>query len=95
MHPGKGISVDLFPGSNLRKKGCLQQGQVKISPKARGFDQRPLYLVLSCARKWAKQGEIDTQRYALVVSMNHSNPEVDLYNQIKLRTQIAQRIRIR
>jgi hypothetical protein len=94
-HHGKGISVDLFPGSNLRKKGCLQQGQVEISSKAKGFDQQPLYLVLSCARKWAKQGEIDMQRYSLVVSISHSNPEVDLYNQIKLRTQIAQRIRIR
>ncbi len=94
MHPGKGISVDLFPGSNLRKKGCLQQGKIKISPQAKGFDQ-PMYLVLSCARKWAKQGEIDMQRYALVVSISHSNPEVDLYNQIKLRTQISQRVRIR
>ena len=93
-HPGKGISVDLFPGSNLRKKGCLQQGKIKISSQARGFDQ-PMYLVLSCARKWAKQGEIDMQRYALVVSISHSNPEVDLYNQIKLRTQISQRVRIR
>jgi hypothetical protein len=95
QHPGKGITVDLSPGSRLRNKGCLQRGQVKISSRARGFDQQPLYLVLSCARKWAKQGEIDMQRYALVVSINHSNPEVDLYNQIKLRTQIAQRIRIR
>ncbi|NJO51648.1 MAG: S8 family peptidase [Leptolyngbyaceae cyanobacterium RM2_2_4] len=95
QHPGKGITVDLSPGSRLRNKGCLQRGQVKISSRARGFDQQPLYLVLSCARKWAKQGEVDMQRYALVVSINHSNPEVDLYNQLKLRTQIAQRIRIR
>jgi hypothetical protein len=95
QHRGQGITVDLFPGSQLRNKGCLQKGQVKISSRAKGFDQQPLYLVLSCARKWAKQGEIDTQRYALVVSINHSNPEVDLYNQLKLRTQIAQRIRIR
>jgi hypothetical protein len=95
QHPGKGITVDLFPGSRLRNKGCLQRGQVEISSKARGFNQQPLYLVLSCARKWAKQGEIDMQRYALVVSMSHSNPEIDLYNQLRLRTQIAQRIRIR
>jgi len=94
QHPGKGITVDLSPGSRLRNKGCLQRGQVKISSKARGFDQ-PLYLVLSCTRKWVKQEEIDMQRYALVVSISHSNPEVDLYNQIKLRTQISQRIRIR
>lgn len=94
QHSGKGITVDLFPGSNLRKKGCLQRGQIDISPKARGYNQKPLYLVVSCGRKWARQGEIDTQRYALVVSINHSNPEVDLYNQIRLRTRTAQRIRI-
>jgi hypothetical protein len=95
QHPGKGITMELSPGSRLRNKGCLQRGQVEISSRARGFDQKPLYLVLSCARKWARQGEHDVQRYALVVSINHSNPEVDLYNQIKLKTQLAQRIRIR
>lgn len=95
QHRGKGITVGLSPGGQLRSKGCLQRGQIKISPQAKGFDQKPLYLVLSCFRKWAKQGEIDMQRYALVVSINHSNLEVDLYNQLKLRTQIAQRIRIR
>ena len=94
-YPGQGITVDLFPGSRLRKKGCLQRGQVKLSSRARGFDRQPLYLVLSCARKWAKQEEINMQRYALVVSINHSNPEVNLYSQLKLRTEIAQRIRIR
>lgn len=95
QHPRKGITVNLSPGSRLRNKGCLQRGQVQISSRARGFDQQSLYLVLSCARKWAKQGEVDMQRYALVVSINHSNPEVDLYSQIKLRTQVAQRTRIR
>lgn len=91
---GSGVSVNILPGSNLRKKGCIQQGQVKISSQAKGYDQ-PLYLVVSCSRKWAKQGEINMQRYALIVTIDHSDPEVDLYNQIKLRTQIAQRIRIR
>lgn len=95
QHRGKGICVNLFPGSRLRSKGCLQRGQVEITPKAQGYDQQPLYLVVSCARKWAKQGEVDIQRYALVVSIDHSNPEVDLYNQLRLRTQIAPRIRIR
>lgn len=91
---GSGVSVKILPGSNLRKKGCIQRGQVEISSIAKGYD-RPLYLVVSCSRKWAKQGEIDMQRYALIVTISHSDPEVDLYNQIKLRTQIAQRIRIR
>ena len=92
---GSGVCVDLFPGANLRKKSSLQRGQISISSRAVGYNQKPLYLVVTCSRKWAKQGEIDMQRYALIVSINHSNPEVDLYNQLKLRTQIAQRIRIR
>jgi hypothetical protein len=92
---GSGISVNLSPRSNLRKKGTLQKGQIEISSRATGYDQSPLYLVVSCNRKWVKQGEVDTQRYALVVSINHSNPEVNIYNQIRLKTQVAQRVRIR
>lgn len=93
-HSGKGIDVKLFPGSRLRSKGCLQRGSIQLTSQAKGYDC-PLYIVVSCARKWAKQGEIDLQRYALVASINHSNPEVDLYNKLKLRTQIAPRVRIR
>lgn len=90
---GSGVCIDLFPGTNLRKKGTLQKGKIEISSVARGYDQKPLYLVVSCSRKWAKEGEIDMQRYGLVASISHSNPQVDLYNQLRLRTQIAQRIR--
>jgi hypothetical protein len=91
---GSGIVVELFPKNTLRKKGCLQKAQVEISSRAKGYEQKPLYLVISCNRKWAKREEIDQQRYALVVSITHSNPEVDLYNQLRLRTQVAERIRI-
>ncbi|EDX82883.1 peptidase families S8 and S53 domain protein [Synechococcus sp. PCC 7335] len=88
-NPGKGIAVGLYPGSNLRKKGCLQKGQINISDRAKGFGEQPLYLVLSCSRKWAKPEEIESQRYALVVSVYHSDPEVDVYNQLKLKTQVS------
>ncbi|WP_026101153.1 S8 family peptidase [Synechococcus sp. PCC 7336] len=91
---GSGISIDLFPGSNLRKKASLQRGQVTITSRARGYNHQSLYLVVSCGRKWAKKGEKDVQRYALVVSISHSSPEINLYNQIRLRTQVAQRIRV-
>jgi hypothetical protein len=92
---GNGIFVDLWPKRNQRKKGTLQKGQINISSRATGYDQGPLYLVVSCNRKWAKSEEISVQRYALVASLSHSNTEVDLYNQLRLRTQIAQRLRIR
>lgn len=91
---GKGIFVDLWPKGNQRKKGTLQRGQIEISSRARGYDQDPLYLVVSCNRKWAKPEEISIQRYALVASLSHSNAEVDLYNQLRLRTRVAQRLRI-
>ncbi len=95
QYPGQEIKVDLFPGSQLRNKGCVQRGQTEISAKAKGFTDKPMYLVVSCFRKWAKSEEIEQQRCALVVSITHSNPEVkDLYNHIKQRTRIAQRIRV-
>ena len=87
--------VNLAPGSNLRKKGTLQKGQISIKSQSRNFDTSPLYLVISCSRKWVKLEEYETQRYALVVSLSHTNAEVDLYNQLRVRTQIAERIRIR
>jgi hypothetical protein len=92
---GSGISVDLLPKANLRKKGTVQRGQIEISSKATGYNENPLYVVVSCNRKWAKEGEVDMQRYSLVVSIEHSNPQVDLYNQLKIRIPISQRIRIR
>jgi len=94
-HYGTGVIVDLWPRGNQRKKGTLQKGQIEISSRARGYGQKPLYLVVSCYRKWAKPEDIDMQRYALVASISHSNPEVDLYNQLRVRTQVAQRLRIR
>ncbi len=95
QHKGKGIAVKLFPGSRLRNKGCLQQGKIEITSQSRGFDQKPLYVVVTCNRKWAEPETISMQRYALVVSISHSNPEVNLYNPIALRLPLEQRIRVR
>lgn len=50
-------------------------------------------LIVSCNRKWAKPDDIETQRYALVACISHSDPQVDLYNRIQL--QIASRERER
>jgi len=91
-YPGYNICVDLSPGTNLRKKGTLQRGQVEII-KSKGYENNPMYLVVSCNRKWAKPDEIDIQRYALVACISHSDPKVDLYNRLKL--QVTQRARER
>lgn len=87
------ITVDLFPGSNIRKKGTLQKGEVKISSSNWRYDGNPMYVFVAGNRKWARVGEIDSQRYALVVSLSHSSTEVNLYNQ--LQANIINRIRPR
>ena len=93
------ISVDLFPRTNLRKKGTLQKGEIKISSTNWKYDGKPMYVVVACNRKWAREDDIRSQRYALVVSLSHSNAEVNLYNHLQIQVQekekISQRLRIR
>ena len=90
---GSGIRVKLSPGSQLRSKGTLQKGHVLIKSKRGYTGDTPLYIVVSCARKWAKESEVDLQRFSLVVSINHDDPEVDLYNH--LRAKITTQLRAR
>ena len=80
---GSGIEVKLSPGSNLRKKGTVQRGQVEIFPQSTKYDEGNMTLIVSCNRKWAKLDEIKMQRYALVACISHSNPQVDLYNRMQ------------
>lgn len=56
-----------------------------------------MYLVVACNRKWAREDDINSQRYALVVSVSHSDAQVNLYNQLQAQVQnkITQRVRIR
>lgn len=90
---GAGIEVKLSPGSKLRKKGTIQRGLVEIFPQSTKYDEGNMILVVSCNRKWANPDEIDMQRYALVASISHSDPQVDLYN--RMRIKINQRPRVR
>jgi len=88
-HKGKSIITKLCPSSTLRKKGTLQKGQVEITPNGKKYNNVPMTLVVSCNRKWANPDEIQTQRYALVASISHSDPQVNLYN--RMRVEIKQR----
>lgn len=88
---GRGCDVELSPSPTIREKGTLQCGKVEISDTVKYYDV-PLYLVVCCHRKWVKIDEIPDQRYSLVVSLSHSNPEVQLYS--RLQPQIKSRIRI-
>ncbi|MBE8989398.1 S8 family peptidase [Nostoc sp. LEGE 12450] len=88
-YKGSSIVSKLSPTSILRKKGTVQRGQVEITPKAIKYNNLPMILVVNCNRKWANPDEIEMQRYALVASISHSDPQVNLYN--RMRLQINQR----
>ncbi|MGG6269318.1 S8 family peptidase [Leptolyngbya sp. AN03gr2] len=85
-----GCSVNFSPNATLRNKGTLQRGSIEISSQATKYDQSPMYLVVTCNRKWVKIEDTPSQRYALVVAVGHSDPGVKLYN--RLRTAIEQRL---
>lgn len=82
-YKGRSINVDLSPNSTLRKKGTIQRGSIKLTKQAQKYNNLPMTLVVSCNRKWADPDDI--QRYALVVSISHSDPQVNLYNRLKLK----------
>ncbi|GAB4284076.1 MAG: S8 family peptidase [Oscillatoriaceae cyanobacterium] len=91
---GSSIAVDLIPKVNIRKKGTLQKGTIDIKGTKWKYNGKPMYLVVICSRKWAKPGDVDSQRYALIASISHENPAIDIYNQIRLKTRAVQRLRI-
>ncbi|MDB9486749.1 S8 family peptidase [Dolichospermum circinale CS-537/01] len=84
-YPKRSITIDLDPGSNLRKKGTVQRGQTQLKSGAKKYNNLPMTLVVSCNRKWGNADEIPIQRYALVVSISHSDSQVNLYNRVKLK----------
>ncbi|MEN2383733.1 MAG: S8 family peptidase [Gloeotrichia echinulata CP02] len=84
-HKGCSINVDLSPNSTLLKKGTIQRGSIKLTKQAQKYNNLPMNLVVNCNRKWANPDEIKIQRYALVVSISHSDPQVNLYNRLKLK----------
>lgn len=85
QYRGSSINVDLSPNSTLRKKGTVQKGHIKLTKQAKKYNNLPMTLVVSCNRKWGNADEIPIQRYALVVSISHSDSQVNLYNRVKLK----------
>ncbi len=86
--------VSLHPGTNRRKKGTLQKGTIRIASRRWQYDGGALLLAVASLRKWAP-ADIDSQRYAVVVSLRHTGEGVRLYERIRQRARVAQRIRVK
>ena len=86
--------VILEPGVNTLRSGTLQKGIKRISSSNWTYDGSDLTLAVFCQRVWAPD-EVERQRFAVVVSVSHSDPSVSLHAHIRQRAQVWQQARIR
>lgn len=91
---GVPIDIDLKPKMRRRSYGTLQRGMARITSSRWDYDGNPLVLAVVCRRVWAPE-DISEQRYAIVVTLEHDQPHVDLYNHALLQTRVLQRVRVR
>lgn len=85
--------IDLHPGVRTRKRGLHQKG-IKIYSKKPSINyEKPLILTVINQDRWVNNPEY-LQYYAIVVKIKHSG-KIDIYNQIKQKIEIEERIRIR
>jgi Subtilase family len=82
------------PGSQLRKKGTAQKSSCFVSHRGWQYDGGPMTLAVICERKWAPT-EVTEQPYAVIVSIGHNNPDVDVHAAVAQRARVYQRVRVR
>lgn len=86
----------LVPTPSVREKCTVQKSTFTASNPLDYGDT--YYLVVRCESKWATE-EVGTQKYALVVTLEHTKKEVDLYTEISQRVQesisIRERLRVK
>jgi subtilisin family serine protease len=85
--------VKFSPGVTQLSKGTLQRGLHHVRNANWDYDGGPLILATSCLRKWAPP-ELSAQRYAIVVSLKHSDPEANLHAPLRARLQPRLRARL-
>lgn len=87
--------IKLSPSSTTRNGGTLQSAWVNISRANWNYSSgTPLYLAVVCQRKWAPP-ELLRQRFAVVLSISHENPAVDLHARLRERVPLFLRERVR
>lgn len=85
--------VALNPGPTIRETSTVQRGICQIKSSNWGYDDGPLVLAVTCKRKWAPLS-IMSQRFAIVASVHHTYPFVDLYTHLRQQARIYQRVRL-
>ena len=86
--------VQLEPGVNVLRSGTLQRGSARVRGSNWRYDGNDMVLAVVCQGVWAPV-EVDRQRFAVVVSVAHSDPTVQLHAHIRQRAQVWQQARVR
>lgn len=91
----KGCKCKMDPAIASTARGTLLKSTHKLinNAKAQRVYGDTYYLVVKCTKKWLQ--EEGFQPFAVVVSIEHSNQEVNIYNSIQTRIQNRQRSQTR
>ncbi len=85
--------IDLHPGVRLRKRGIHHKGTKTYLGTPQINPDKPLVLAVISQNRWVKEEDY-VQNYAVVVTVKHQGT-IDLYNLIKQRIEIEERVRLR
>jgi hypothetical protein len=91
---GNTVRVDLKPRVSRRKPGTLQRGTYRLGGANWRYNGESLVLAVTCRRKWAPVS-ITSQRFAVVVSISHTNASVPVYEHARQQVELRQRQRAR
>ncbi len=89
----KNKEITMHPGVRTRKRGIHQKGTILYSGKPQLETDKPLILAIICQNKWIHDPDY-MQSYSLAVMVKHQ-ASIDLYNKIKERIELEQRIKIK
>lgn len=76
-------------GSRLRSRGTVQKD---VFSWTRGSMPTELYVAVIARRKWSREDM--PQKFALVVTLETTDDQVDIYNQVRNRTRVRPRVRL-
>jgi len=82
----------MMPGPTLRENGTLQKAIFSTTRNFKTEYGEDYYLVIRCEKKWAREEVFGNQKYAIVVTIEHSEP-LDIYTKIRQRVEIPVRVR--
>jgi hypothetical protein len=88
--------IRLNPSQTQRQNSTLHKASYVIGSRSRWqYDGSSLYLAVICQKNRWLPTSIEEQRFALVVTLHHSDPNQDVYSHIRQHARVYQRVSLR